>query len=263
MRARSTIFTLFLEYVYPERQAPVRALVRMMAALGFSEAAVRAALSRSAKRGWVRPVRAGRSAAYALSDRVYWQVEQVRKRLYGAPAPWDGRFLLVLPEGPRVRAERERFRREMALLGFGLLQSGVYLGAGVEEGAASELLGFYRVKGLLFQAEPLSPKEEVLKAFPLEEAARFYRALVFPVAPEDPERAFALLTRLVHEMRKALFLDPGLPEALLPEGFPGLEARRAFLEVRAALYRAALPFLKEVGLSPSGALMEAPVGFRG
>lgn len=263
MRARSTLFTLFLEYIYPERQAPVRALVRAMAALGFSEAAVRAALSRSAKRGWVGPVRVGRSAAYALSDRVYWQVEQVRKRLYGPPRPWDGRFLLVLPEGPRVRAERERFRREMALLGFGLLQSGVYLGAGAEEKAASELLGFYRVKGLLFQAEPMGPKEEVLRAFPLEEAARFYRSLAFPEVPEDPERAFALLTRLVHEMRKALFLDPGLPEALLPEGFPGPEVRRAFLEARARLYRAALPFLKEAGLAPSGLLMEAPLSLGG
>ena len=79
MRARSTIFTLFVEYVYPERAARVRDLVAMMSALGFSEMAVRAALSRSAKRGWVVPKREGRAAYYALSDRVYWQVRQVRR----------------------------------------------------------------------------------------------------------------------------------------------------------------------------------------
>lgn len=132
MRARSTIFTLFVEYVYPERAARVRDLVAMMAALGFSEMAVRAALSRSAKRGWVVPKREGRAAYYALSDRVYWQVRQVRRRLYGSLPPWDGRFLLVLPEGPKERGERERFRREMALLGYGGLQSGVYLGVGAD-----------------------------------------------------------------------------------------------------------------------------------
>ena len=103
MRARSTIFTLFMEYIYPERRARVRDLITMMEVLGFSEAAVRAALSRSAKRGWVVPERRGRIAYYALSDRVYWQVRQVRRRLYETRTSWDGCFLLVLPEGPKER----------------------------------------------------------------------------------------------------------------------------------------------------------------
>jgi Phenylacetic acid-responsive transcriptional repressor len=143
MRARSTIFTLFVEHVYPERRAPLKALIAMMEALGFSEAAVRAALSRSARRGWVAPERRGRVVHYALSDRVFWQVRQVRRRLYEPLPPWDGSFLLVLPEGPRERGERERFRREMALLGYGSLQSGVYLGASADPRATEELLGFY------------------------------------------------------------------------------------------------------------------------
>lgn len=101
MRARSTIFTLFVEYVYPERAARVRDLVAMMAALGFSEMAVRAALSRSAKRGWVVPKREGRAAYYALSDRVYWQVRQVRRRLYGSLPRGTGASSSSFPRGPR------------------------------------------------------------------------------------------------------------------------------------------------------------------
>ncbi|APD09210.1 MULTISPECIES: PaaX family transcriptional regulator C-terminal domain-containing protein [Thermus] len=257
MRARSTIFTLFLEYIYPERRARVKDLVAMMEALGFSEAAVRAALSRSAKRGWVRPERVGRTAYYALSDRVYWQVRQVRRRLYGPRPPWDGRFLLVLPEGPKDRGERERFRREMALLGYGSLQSGVYLGAGVDLEATRELLTFYRLPATLFAGEHLGPREEIQAIFPLERAQAHYRAL-FPLeTPEEPEEAFRTLTRLVHEMRKVLFLDPLLPPELLPPGFVGPEARRQFLEARKALYGKALPFLEGLelpltALSPQG-----------
>ncbi|WP_117237641.1 PaaX family transcriptional regulator [Thermus sediminis] len=249
MRARSTIFTLFVEYVYPERRAPLKALIAMMAALGFSEAAVRAALSRSAKRGWVVPERRGRVAHYALSDRVYWQVRQVRRRLYEPLPPWDGTFLLVLPEGPRERGKRERFRREMALLGYGSLQSGVYLGLSADPKATRELLGFYGLPATLFRGEHLGPKGEVLQAFPLEEARALYRVLPleFP-EPQDPLEAFRALTRLAHEMRKALFLDPLLPEELLPEGFPGPSARRRFLEMREALRGKALPFLKDLGL---------------
>lgn len=248
MRARSTIFTLFVEYIYPERRARVRDLVAMMEALGFSEAAVRAALSRSARRGWVVPEKVGRVAFYALSDRVYWQVRQVRRRLYEAQPPWDGRFLLVLPEGPRERGERERFRREMALLGYGSLQSGVYLGAGVDLEATRELLAFYGLSAALFLGEHLGPREEVLQAFPLERAEAHYRTLFSQEVPEDPLLAFQALTRLVHEMRKVLFLDPLLPPSLLPPGFAGLEARRRFLDLRESLYQRAWPFLKGLHL---------------
>ncbi|MEZ0347189.1 MAG: PaaX family transcriptional regulator C-terminal domain-containing protein [Thermus sp.] len=257
MRARSTIFTLFVEYVYPERRARVKDLIAMMEALGFSEAAVRAALSRSARRGWVRPERAGRTAYYALSERVYWQVRQVRRRLYEPRPPWDGRFLLVLPEGPKDRGERERFRREMALLGYGSLQSGVYLGAGVDLEATRELLAFYQLPATLFQGEHLGPKEEIQRIFPLERAQAHYQAL-FPLeVPEGPEEAFHSLTHLVHEMRKVLFLDPLLPPELLPKSFFGPQARHEFLEARKALYGKALPFLQGLelpltALSPQG-----------
>jgi len=249
MRARSTIFTLFAEYFYPERHAPLKAIIAMMAALGFSEAAVRAALSRSARRGWVAPERRGRVVHYALSDRVFWQVRQVRRRLYEPLPPWDGTFLLVLPEGPKARGERERFKREMALLGYGSLQSGVYLGASADPRATEELLGFYGLFATLFKGRPLGKGEELLRAFPLEAARAHYQSLPLEAhLPEDPVEAFQALTRLVHEMRKILFLDPLLPAELLPEGFPGLTARKRFLEVRAVLYQRASPFLREIGL---------------
>ena len=249
MRARSTIFTLFAEYFYPERHAPLKAIIAMMAALGFSEAAVRAALSRSAKRGWVVAERRGRVACYALSERVDWQVRQVRRRLYEPLPPWDGTFLLVLPEGPKARGERERFKREMALLGYGSLQSGLYLGASADLKATQELLAFYGLPATFFRGRHLGSREEVLRAFALEEAESKYRSLgLAPPHPQDPLEAFQALTRLVHEMRKILFLDPLLPAELLPEGFPGLTARKRFLEVRAVLYQRASPFLREIGL---------------
>ena len=47
MRARSYLFTLYMEYLYPENRAWVGDLIRWMELLGFSEPAVRAAVSRS------------------------------------------------------------------------------------------------------------------------------------------------------------------------------------------------------------------------
>jgi phenylacetic acid degradation operon negative regulatory protein len=44
----------------------------------------------------------------------------------------------------------------------------------------------------------------------------------------DDEQAFAARSRLVHEWRKFLFLDPGLPRPLLPADWPGDEAAKFF-----------------------------------
>ena len=174
----------------------------------------------------------------------------MRRRLYGSLPPWDGRFLLVLPEGPKERGERERFRREMALLGYGGLQSGVYLGVGADLEATRELLGFYGLSATCFQGELLGGKEEVLRAFPLEEAKAGYGRLsaLLGQSPEDPVEAFRHLTRLVHEARKLLFLDPGLPQELLGPDFPGPKVRRLFLSAREELRARAAPFLKGLSL---------------
>ena len=46
---------------------------------------------------------------------------------------------------------------------------------------------------------------------------------------DDPDRtAFARRFQLVHEWRKFLFRDPGLPDELLPAAWPGREAAAHF-----------------------------------
>ncbi len=55
---------------------------------------------------------------------------------------------------------------------------------------------------------------------------------------------FAEKIRLVHEYRKFLFVDPGLPDALLPEEWPGREASRVFREFYGVLQRPAAQFFK-------------------
>jgi phenylacetic acid degradation operon negative regulatory protein len=53
--------------------------------------------------------------------------------------------------------------------------------------------------------------------------------LVSEAGPEpDDEQAFATRFRLVHEWRKFLFLDPGLPRPLLPGDWPGDKAADFF-----------------------------------
>ncbi len=57
-----------------------------------------------------------------------------------------------------------------------------------------------------------------------------------PSTPSPDEAAFAARFHLVHEWRKFLFADPGLPPELLPDDWPGHEAARRFASEAARLH---------------------------
>jgi phenylacetic acid degradation operon negative regulatory protein len=81
----------------------------------------------------------------------------------------------------------------------------------------------------------------VRRAWDLDAVGRAYerwladaRGLVGALSsrPTD-EDAFAIRSQLVHEWRKFLFTDPGLPRGLLPEHWPG-DAAAAYFDTEAA-----------------------------
>lgn len=249
MRARSYLFTLYMEYLYPENRAWVGDLIRWMELLQFSEPAVRAAVSRSVKRGWIIPEKDGRRAYYRLSPRVSWQVEKVRERLYTYGASWDGKWRILVYAVPQTkRTVRDRFRNELILLGFGTPAPGVWVSPNGLLEAARDLVGFYGLHNYveLFQAERFSstpPLELIEKSYNLKAAQARYQAFLSQKQKraQNAEEAFVRLTHMIHQARKNLFLDPGLPPELTPPGFLGQQAKAQFLELRNQLAQQARP----------------------
>jgi hypothetical protein len=91
------------------------------------------------------------------------------------------------------------------------------------------------------------PRGLLTRAWDLDGLARAYRSwlasadgLIAAAGPAaSDETVFALRSLLVHEWRKFLFTDPGLPTALLPPGWPGHDAARLFQAESARLWPAA------------------------
>lgn len=241
MRARSTLFTLFTELIYPKDHAWVGSLVHWMKLLGFSEPAVRAAVSRSTARGWLQREGSGRRAYYKLSPRVAWQVKQVRRRLYPKKQhPWNGHWRILVYTIPEDRRRsRDRFRSELALMGFGSPASGVWMSPTADLEASKQLVAFYALQPYveIFLAKHHSDIGErglVERSFNLKSIETHQRDLLrrlqVPVIPTSPEASFRSYLGLVHETRKLLFFDPGLPPPLAPMGYLGPEVRAAFLQ---------------------------------
>src|SRR5579859_3722933 len=94
--ARSLLVTVWGDTVRPRSdEIGAATLIGLMAPLGLSPRAVRAALSRMTRRGWLRRRRDGRRAFYALTPAGALRLEQGVRRVYRTAAePWDGRWRL-------------------------------------------------------------------------------------------------------------------------------------------------------------------------
>jgi phenylacetic acid degradation operon negative regulatory protein len=240
--ARSLLLTVLGEYVAPRRQ-PVwtGTLVTGLGALGVREKAARQALARSASDGWLVSERVGRRVRLAVSPATVELLTEGAQRIYSFGSgrkEWDGRWLVLVtsvPEGQRHL--RHRLRTGLSWAGFGPLGQGVWItpdaGRGEEARRLLEGLG-PDVQAASFVGRHAALGDEaalVGRAWDLPELERRYQEFVAEFSrwrPRAGAEAFCAQTRLVHEWRRFPFLDPGLPDALLPRTWPGRRARELF-----------------------------------
>jgi phenylacetic acid degradation operon negative regulatory protein len=254
--ARSLLVTVWGDTIRPRgNEIGAIALIRLMTPLGLSPRAVRAALSRMTRRGWLSRRRRGRRAFYALTPAGALRLEQGVRRVYRTGTePWDGRWRLFTYAVPEERrAARDRLRRELAWLGLGPLSRSTWV---TTRDLAPVLRELSAARGLdgavaVFDARNLGPADDralAERCWDLGAIAARYRRFITTGQPRAaslrrrlrrgrlPDAAcFAEKIWLVHEYRKFLFVDPGLPDELLPRGRPDRDAAALFRRTYAML----------------------------
>jgi len=262
VNARSALFDLFGDHLRSRGgQAPVAALVRLLAPLGVAAPAVRTAVSRMVRQGWLEPVRLPGGPGYALSPRAVRRLDDAAARIYRTQdARWDGSWHLVVASLPGERSRRDRLRAGLTFLGFAQLDDATWLGPHWSS-EVDELLEGEGVRAERFVAGHDGDSVGLVRrAWDVEGLSRAYtrwladaESLVTAAGPApDDEQAFATRSRLVHEWRKFLFLDPGLPRELLPGDWPGDKAAAFFDAESARLQPAARRFVDRCLSSPPG-----------
>ncbi len=254
MNARSALFDLYGDYLLSRgKQAPVAALVRVLAPLGISAPAVRTAVSRMARQGWLAPVRLPEGAGYGLTPRAVRRLRQAAERIYDRRSPgWDGHWHVVVLERVPERARRDRLRSALGYLGYACLDGSSWISPrpSVELDA---LLAAEHVRAERFLARHDGDARGLAaRAWDLDGLAHSYeRWLDFArelLGSADggrgDEAVFAVRSALVHEWRKFLFIDPGLPAELLPAPWPGSVAAEYFDAEAARLLPAAARFVE-------------------
>lgn len=237
MQARSALFDVYGDHLRSRgSQAPVAAVVRILGPVGIAAPAVRTAISRMVSQGWLEPVQLRGGRGYRTTERANRRLDEAGDRVYRRRLPaWDGRWHLAFVTPPVARAARNRLRADLGFLGYAELVDNVWvspfprgeLAAVLERAGASARTA----RAEQFDVEPTEAWDlDALRAAYdgwLGSAGRLVQAQL--AAHDDPdEAAFAARFHLVHEWRKFLFADPGLPDALLPDDWPGREAAALF-----------------------------------
>jgi phenylacetic acid degradation operon negative regulatory protein len=256
VQARSALFDLYGDHLrHRGGVAPVAALVRLLAPLDVAAPAVRTAVSRMVRQGWLLPAETEGGRGYALTERATRRLDEAAARIYRQrPAcDWDGRWSVALLSHPRSRTTRDRLHRALEYLGYRPL----YADTWVAPRLAPELASVVAAEGLEveeFHGEHRGDDRRLVqRLYDPDELAASYRRWVrdaraiVAVAGErpSPESAFAVRSRLLHEWRKFLFRDPGLPRELLPPDWAGTEAAEYFDEEATRLLPAAAAFVDD------------------
>jgi phenylacetic acid degradation operon negative regulatory protein len=236
--ARSTLLTVLGEYLLPRPDgAWQEALIAALRLLGHTPSAARQAVVRSTREGWLSAERVGRRSRMRLTPGTAELLRDGARRIYGfgEPAAWDGRWLLVVLRVPEQRRElRHRLTTQLAWSGFGSLGGGLWITPHVDREALvqaqepAQLLSFRAAPGVFGDTGQV-----IAEAWDLPVLREHYAQFLTDfsgVRPRGGEATFAAQTALVHAWRRFPFVDPDLPDDLLPRDWPRRRAHRLFRE---------------------------------
>jgi phenylacetic acid degradation operon negative regulatory protein len=226
----------------------VTALIALLADLGVDEPAVRSSISRLKRRGILRARRHEGSAGYELSEDALAILREGDQRIFRRTraTPADGWLLAVFSVPEAERHKRHVLRTQLTRLGFGVAAPGVWIAPAHLYEATAEALRRLELDSYadLFRGEHLAfadAAERVRRWWDLDQLQRLYAEFLEAHAPvaerqePDGRGAFADYVRVLTDWRRLPYLDPGLPEELLPEGWIGIRAADLFFTLRSRL----------------------------
>ncbi len=243
-------------------------LISLMALFDVDEQAVRSATSRMKRSGLLITERRGASAGYRLSPETVELLADGDRRIFRAAADesvHEGWVLAIFSVPETQRKHRYLIRSRLSWLGFGQVASGVMLAPlGLRREAEHMLQRTHLDEFVTLWESTLVIRHDeramVARAWDLtsiSDAHHDFIAEFEPVArrwrtPADasPASAFVDYVDGLSHWRHLPYLDPGLPQELLPATWPGAAARALFSDIVELLeYPAFQHFVTVVGAS--------------
>lgn len=267
INTRSMIFTLYGDYIsHYGNEIWIGSLIRLLEEFGHNDQSVRAAISRMGKQGWVTSSKKGNKSYYSLTKMGVARIEEAAKRIFKLhPEKWDGYWRTLTYTIPEEKRNlRDELRQELVWSGFGMLLNSCWISPNNLEDEVNILIKKYKIEPYVhfFVSEYKGPaKNETLvnTCWDIDNINSKYEDFITKYSKKyvvdknkiingemtDAE-CFVERTKLVHEYRKFLFIDPGLPEELLPGKWLGGHAASLFSDYYKTLAEPANRFFESV-----------------
>ncbi|TDK43831.1 PaaX family transcriptional regulator C-terminal domain-containing protein [Antarcticimicrobium luteum] len=242
-RVWSIIISLFGDLAQrPGDRLSGSALSRIIMPMGIKPEAIRVALHRLRKDGWIDSARSGRASEHFLTGFGRARSAEVTPRIYtrapDTPADWH---LLIAEDGPGQSALDEM----LLTAEYFSLARNVALGAGAAPETAAELMTFdvraYAVPDWV--RARACPEDLAENCRSLIDALERAATLLPPEGQITPVQTATLRMLIVHRWRRVVLRQPDLPAEFFPPDWPGPACRAAVFRLLDRLPRPALDAL--------------------
>ena len=268
VRPRAAMLTLYGDYVlHRGGEIGIGSLVRLLSNFGLSEQAIRSAVSRMCRSGLLKAKRTNRKSYYSLTSEGHSLLTEGAQRIfYRKNTDWDGTWNLVaysIPE--RRRKARDRLRVELSWMGYGAIAEATWISPYDQTKEVEELTERLQIKDCvqIFHAKhqgSTNPQEIVSRCWDLGRIHERYVNFIAEYRPKleyylkrlqagenvEPSECFVERFNLIHEYRKLPYLDPDLPQELLPENWLRPQAVALFDEYHGLLTEKANEYFDSV-----------------
>ncbi|WP_238980645.1 PaaX family transcriptional regulator C-terminal domain-containing protein [Geobacillus sp. YHL] len=256
MKPRALMFTLFGEYIqHYGNEVWIGSLIQMMSHFGISESSIRGAALRMVQQGFFEVRKIGNNSYYSLTPKGKRTMMDGFNRVYSQRNyKWDGQWRVLTYSVPEQKRElRNQIRKELSLMGFGLISHGTWASPNPIEPQVMEWVKDYHLEPyvILFTASSIvshSNEQIIERGWDFPYIAKEYDRFIETYERKYEEfqhrawnneltdrECFIERTKLVHEYRSFFFIDPGFPNDLLPDDWSGTRARELFFNVHQLL----------------------------
>lgn len=242
-RVWSLIVTIFGDLAFRDGdRVSTQVLARITEPIGIKPEALRVALHRLRKDGWIDSERVGRSSSYRLTAHGLQQTQAAAPRIYARtdPAAQDWAVILAHAGDAGSQTALDTLAADHRMI---RLNATTVLGPRPQGSIAANLLfGAVNVDSVPAWLQSLACPPDVCAAY--SDLLQLLRKVDPMLPPGLPPLQTAILRCLiVHSWRRVLLRHPDLPDSFFPHGCPAVACRDLTMLLLDRLPRPALPDL--------------------
>lgn len=221
-------------------------LSRLTELMAIKPEAMRVALHRLRKDGWIVSKKSGRSSNYRLTDTAFGEGLAARNRFYTRQVQMPSDYHVLVME-PMSQADRAVAENGLAKDGYIDIAPGVYLGWGAKNPAQT---GFFTLQGDVIEIpqwlkQSNAPENLASGYQTLTEMLTDLKALFAETPDLTPLQIATLRVLVIHHWRRLLLRHADLPAEFYPDDWQGQTCRILVADILDTLPRPALSSFEE------------------